>query len=366
MSQSLVKITARVNRMFFPDVMRSLKLIGINHVFVSNARSTLLEKKRMVMPFAKNDMFLHSEPVELVTCIVTPDVEDTTMSLITSKARLGSPGLGSIYSEDLKLEKSYPDYKVDEKVLFSAEKGEFYTSMTYICCTVARGLGDLVSRLALEMGAGVPAITFSTGRGFRDRLGLVRVTIPAEKETIHLAVSTYETPVTIETIIKAAKLDQPGRGFIFYHDIRKGLLNTKLTRGSSGQAATLEQIVSALDGITGGIKWRTAATIVNPTLPKQNFLIGKNLLLIAPEEYSGKLANVAMAAGALGATSERVRYLSSQNEKFNRPSHVAFNMMATTKTAKKIIQDLEHANAFSDEVQAMVFSSNAKAFTFRA
>lgn len=78
------------------------------------------------------------------------------------------------------------------------------------------------------------------------------------------------------------------------------------------------------------------------------------------------LINSLIISSPFFQSTDLVRCLSFTDEKLNRPSHVALNMMTTNKTAKKIIQALDEARAFSDEVQAMVFSSSAKAFTFRA
>jgi hypothetical protein len=50
-----------------------------------------------------------------------------------------------------------------------------------IGCILPRGLGDPIARIALELGTCVPAITFGIGTGLRDRLGLLRIAIPAER-----------------------------------------------------------------------------------------------------------------------------------------------------------------------------------------
>ncbi len=63
----------------------------------------------------------------------------------------------------------------------------FFKELKGITCIVQRGEGDRIAKISLNTGASVPITTHGTGSGVRDKLGLLRITIPPEKELINLA-----------------------------------------------------------------------------------------------------------------------------------------------------------------------------------
>ena len=121
--------------------------------------------------------------------------------------------------------------------------------MTGICCIAHRGDGDLLAKVGLETGSGVPAITFGIGTGLRDKIGLWRVAIPAEKEIVNLVTTSHNAENVMEMMIDIGALDQPGKGFIYLYPIKKGLVDVKAYVGLRRQAASIEQIVTVIDEI---------------------------------------------------------------------------------------------------------------------
>ena len=44
------------------------------------------------------------------------------------------------------------------------------------------------------------------------------------------------------------------------YPVKLGVLNTEITRRMSGHAAGMEQVITAIDHLTGGMKWRRGDT----------------------------------------------------------------------------------------------------------
>lgn len=95
------------------------------------------------------------------------------------------------------------------------------TDVMLITCIVQRGMADTVVQAAQEAGAQGATIYFAQGVGIQERLGLLGVTIDAEKEVIKLMVSSEQADRVFERIYSAAKLDTPGMGLIHLTRLEK-------------------------------------------------------------------------------------------------------------------------------------------------
>jgi nitrogen regulatory protein PII len=88
------------------------------------------------------------------------------------------------------------------------------TDASLITCIVQRGKADDVVKAAQEAGAQGATITFGRGTGVRERLGLLGLTIEAEKEFINIVVANDEVNQIFDKMYVAGQLDTPGMGFI--------------------------------------------------------------------------------------------------------------------------------------------------------
>ncbi|WP_461248354.1 hypothetical protein, partial [Treponema sp. R6D11] len=123
-------------------------------------------------------------------------------------------------------------------------------------CTVSRGSGDELARAVLELGIGVPVVFYGTGAGLRDRLGLMRITIPIEKEIIWFLVPRSDAELVEKNLIPRAKLDVPGNGFLYQCHVHAPVVNLRIRHGARVHAATMEQVIAALDEVRGSSDWR--------------------------------------------------------------------------------------------------------------
>lgn len=96
------------------------------------------------------------------------------------------------------------------------------TDAMMITCIVQRGLADKVVEAAQRAGAHGATIFHARGTGVRQRsLGLLGITVNAEKEVVCIVVASEQADHMFEKIHAAAKLDTPGMGMMYLTHIEK-------------------------------------------------------------------------------------------------------------------------------------------------
>ncbi len=95
------------------------------------------------------------------------------------------------------------------------------TQTCLITCIVQRGIGDKVSKAAIDAGVGGATAFFARGTGTRERLGLLGLAIVPEKEVVLVVCKEGESSHMLDVIAKAAKLDVPGMGIAYMTPIVK-------------------------------------------------------------------------------------------------------------------------------------------------
>ncbi|TAK44654.1 MAG: P-II family nitrogen regulator [Betaproteobacteria bacterium] len=103
-------------------------------------------------------------------------------------------------------------------------KGEFVvlTDAVLITCIVQRGVADAVVNAALKVGAQGATVFYARGTGVRQRhLGVLGVTVNAEKEVIYIVAPSEQADLIFECAYVAGKLDTPGMGMIYVSPLEK-------------------------------------------------------------------------------------------------------------------------------------------------
>lgn len=365
--RSLIQITAVVMKSLFHDVVDALQQSGIDNIYTTAARNTLFESEHEFHLFRlTSQRALTSDAVEILKIIVAPEHEESLMALICDAARLDFPGMGSVYSQDIKLLKANPRLEEQRDLsLHDTYGANLSAELIGISCTVVKGQGNELARVVLETAASVPTITYGVGTGLRDKLGLLRITIPAEKETLNFMVSRYDAAHVFERLIQEGKLDRPGRGFINLFPIRRGKNNTRLTHGRSGQAASMDQMISAIDDLKGNIAWRRSGQIMDETEKSASFA-GLDMTLLTAEAKGYDLVQKLMAAGVPGSTVTKLKLIERNSGSGISRARVACNMLVTEEVLDQAVSILDEADAFGDEIHSVVMTSEVpKAFTYR-
>lgn len=362
------RITAIINKGSLSAVVQALTANGVRHMQVGAGRASALEEPRGLRAILNaGNPSMANDPVDIVTFLVKQSREDQMIALIADAARLSLPGMGSVYSEEVNLINSHDSCGINDVPSLSVKKPENLSSeLIGIGCIVQRGQGDAIARVVLETGATVPTITYGYGTGVRDKLGLLRITIPAEKEVLNLVVSRYDAEVVMELMIAAGKLNQPGRGFIYTHPVRQGIINNQITRGASGHAASMEQIISALDSVKGGIEWRRRAG-GSASLNARQFLGGMvNLSLICNEGQAAGLVKAAMQVGAPGATISKMKSVVRESEgKHVSPAREIAVLIISQNQKNDVVEAIRTSGGFQDASQGEIVACEVpRAFTY--
>jgi len=90
-----------------------------------------------------------------------------------------------------------------------------FTGIALITCMIQRGMADKVVTAARAAGAQGASVQFGRGAGVRERLGLLSITVEAEKEIVQIIVSKEQQDEVFSAMFRAGKLDSPGMGIIY-------------------------------------------------------------------------------------------------------------------------------------------------------
>lgn len=356
---SVKKITAIVNSSVANQVKLAQKLRenGLHSISITSGRTTVLEARTGPLAFLYKDAALSSNPGDIYSFLIEEDLAERAMTFISQTAHLQQPGRGTIYSENVTLLKTH-ELCLEHRA-FSAGNGRetFYPDLMAITCIVQRGQGDQIARIALDTGTCVPAVYFGIGTGLRDKLGLLRITIPPEKEVINVVASAFDGEEVMELMIDAGRLDQPGRGFIYFSRLQQGLVDTKVSAGQSRQAASVEQIIAVIDEMKGGVEWRRKGISGGGSKAKRAYLKDLvDLTLVCDEGRAQDLVVAAMQAGAAGATISKHKLAGTQTGQGKvSPARESSSMIVAEGQIDALLSVLEKAGAFDDRSHGQVF-----------
>ena len=344
------KITLVVNRDFLTrspvEIISELGVKAMGHV---TGRAPVLNENRGVFKkiFRRTGGILQ-RPIDIITFLVEKELELQALQLVAERFKLNISGSGSVYSEKVSVFKSSGGLKVNTELSEPAKKMSMPSQLTGICCIVLRGEGDSVGRIALETGSCVPAITFGQGAGLRDRLGLWRITVPAEKEIVTMIVNSFEAEEIMNIIVDTIRLDQPGKGFIYQFPVSRGLINMKVSSESRSQAASMEQVIIAVDDLKGGTEWRRRRLSTLHSEKRRKLWGGLSEIALSCDEGAGEeYIKLAMDAGAPGATVTGFRCITDKASEIS-PAREKCSMIVSAKDARRIVKELDKAGVFSD------------------
>jgi len=96
------------------------------------------------------------------------------------------------------------------------------TDVVLITCIVQRGVADVVIKAAQRAGAQGATVFYARGSGIRQRrMGVLGVTVNAEKEVVYIVASTDQADRIFEKMYVAGNLDTPGMGMIYMTPVEK-------------------------------------------------------------------------------------------------------------------------------------------------
>jgi nitrogen regulatory protein PII len=348
------KITCEINRNYTFELEKKLNEIGITEFHIQAARSIVLREKISFFGFVSKTK-LDEDPLDIIQFYVDPGNEEFVMSYIINKLNLNLPGKGTIFSEEIEVLQEKNEC-INHIKTGQIENYSPLKNLAGVVCIVQRGNANAIVRNTLNLGYPVPAIAYGIGTGLRDKLGLLRITVPAEKEIIKIVVNKHDLDDIINILIEAGKIDEPGKGFLYIYPIKEGIVNGKIYRGKAKSSASLEQIISALDDLKGNAEWRKRENYKGKADKHTQFL--KNLVdmtIICNEGRSSDFIKAAMSSGAAGATIGKLSYINMKND-------IKSKILHARETANMVVSKIQMDTIIKAVISEGLFDENSHGY----
>jgi nitrogen regulatory protein PII len=295
-SSQITCVVPRQSPTVFHQLLGSL---GVNEFTLQSARRTLLSEHRQrrgVRP-------LLEELVDVARFHIPTKSEDAVVSALTDRFGFGEPGHGSLVIRQTTLSGISPGVPTAERPL---SKAGTMQGLAGLCCIVPRGEGQAIARVSLEAGLCAPVVTYAKGVGSRGKLGLIRITIPVEKEIVTMQLSRHDIDEAFRLVSDVMKLGRPGAGFCYWYPLSGGILDTRIWVGRQPYVASMEQVIATLDVLTGGTTWRRKAERASGIFHERPLTLA-SYTMNGPEGEMEAALSAALEAGAGGATQSLMR-----------------------------------------------------------
>lgn len=331
------RITCAVRPQMSNKANELLSDLAVSPVLVESGRS--VRRRRMPRRFGLGGYSdrIDDSPIEIFQFSLAPSVSRAVMRKLAAALEINQPGRGTVYVQEIR---EFVDMSAglapsrSEQEIDNDSPGLLEDLAVITCIMSMSGSGEELAKLALELGTGVPMVTHGIGTGMRDRLGLLRITVPPQKELVHLLVPELDAEGLIRLLIEKGRLNRPGRGFVYCGPVLRGLLDTSLQIGPQEHTASIEQIIAAIDDLKAHTAWRRRF----PDLREDSgFELRKRcdeITLVCQEEQSGDYVEAALRAGAGGATVARLKRIIMKGKSSTIPRERCTIVVTHSRTAQ--------------------------------
>lgn len=310
-AQNATRITCMIHQRLGGRIAACFAKLGASTVLSENARCMRQRVRKRAFGLPGSVIEYDDAPMEIFRTTVRREAVPAVMQALTAAGDLSTPGRGTLFAQDVI---EYRDTELPPmEATDSASTPGLLRDLRLLTCILSTASGgDLLSRVALQLGACVPVISLGTGTGIRDRLGLLRVTIPPEKQIVSLMVPAHDAGGIQRLLIEEGRLNRPGGGFLYQTPVRQGVADALLRIGHQTHAASIEQIIAAVDELKDGTSWRKRFAGIDEQ--RAHAAYGRSgsfveISFVCAEGRADGLIRAAMNAGAGGVTTSRLRCL---------------------------------------------------------
>ncbi len=354
-------ITCVVNQLIAEKIIDFLKKIEVT-VYDETGRIVreYIQKRPFGLP--GENISYDSTSVKIFRFSVPRKNSKLIMNALIHIGEFQIPGRGTVFSQELmEFSKEPPEFnlQVFKNIVQKFPEYELINDLSYIICVLSDpGSSEQLAKIALELGICVPVITYGTGNDIRDQLGLIRITIPAEKEIVHLVMPEQDSESVIKLLIEQGRLDKPGKGFLYKTPVSSGLIDTRMKIGKQKYAATMEQIIAALDQLKSGTSWRKRldADVESSKLGKSmKSQDNCEISIISDEDRIDILRETCLDVGATGATTSKVTPVLSKKESTRTMIRSAISVPAqiTDNVVDKLLEVSTIKESKTDRIQIL-------------
>ncbi len=309
-------VTCMVHRTLSGQVRNCFQAAGIHALLVESARSIRQRMTARLFGLAGSQAMLDDAPMDIFRATVSRAAAPAVCGKLMDAAELRIPGRGAAFIQDItEINAEEPQPLNENKATIEG----LLSDLALITGIMTRfSDGEALARIALKLGIAVPVVGLGTGTGIRDRMGLLRITIPPEKDVVRLIVPRHDVTAILRLFVEGAQLDRPGGGFLYQTPIRLGLTDPMIRIGQQEHAASIEQIIAAIDDLKGDTSWRKRFGDINDQRQEHGRRLPhgfREIVFVCPEGQAEQFTHSAIGAGAPGVTVTRVNCLNFSDTK---------------------------------------------------
>ncbi|MEP0366241.1 MAG: hypothetical protein ABJN36_02665 [Cyclobacteriaceae bacterium] len=360
-TQEVSHITCIINQDFSKKALSHLCSLGLE---------AYLETGRTLREFVKprglgvtNGAKLRSNQSSIIRLNVPKTLAEKVIESIVAEVELYLPGRGSIFCQDI-IEYSCqePSFGAVRQHKFAkkADHTHFLTDLSYVTCVLSgHESGERLAKAALDLGVCVPLITYGAGNDIRDQLGLIRITISPDKELVHLLIPRQDSESIIKLLVEESQLNRPGRGYMYQTPVSIGLLDTRLKIGKQSHAASIDQIIAAIDTLKQSTDWRKRLDAEIDHNPNRAFLPDNcKISIVSREDAVEELRKAWVNAGAIGAVTSQISRMNPDDKGEMLSGFVISEMSVPDHIKSEVIGNLlevcERLDAEENRIQVTV------------
>lgn len=255
--QAMSTVTAILPRRQLQRVVDAVTADPGSGALLWDARGTLLHEQWY-------KRFLPSiSPAKGILQLLLPDNEvDRMIGIIVDAGKLHLQSTGAIFCtpcDDLYIGADFHRWPVPISPTVVDGSHDLRENLDVIVYIVESDRSDAIARAAIRAGSHGPIVYFGEGRGLRDRLGWLRITKQPVKEIITVITDSADAEAVFAAMAKAGQVHLPGRGFMYRIPVEKGMFNLPSIVAQHQYAANMQQIINAIDHLSGHSHWRDQA-----------------------------------------------------------------------------------------------------------
>lgn len=254
------RITCFLNQELDETLLDMLKQFDVD-VFVESGRTVRLLVNESVLAILGANTKLQSTSVNVYRFTVPRDLSYKMVKSIALACNLELLGRGTVFSQDI-LEFSKKVNYVDEEKLdaFIAKNEDselnLLSELSYLVFVLSNNSSaEKLAKLAINLGICVPLLTYGESNDVRDKMGLIRITVSPLKELVHLVLPEQDSQNIISLLMDEFQMKK-GAGAIYNSPATSGVVDTRMLLGKQNSAASVDQVIAAIDGLKNDTKWR--------------------------------------------------------------------------------------------------------------
>ena len=348
------QITCTIYNPVTEKVLETLKALDVQEYHLQPSRAVVLKRRAGLLGIGAG-IVLEEEPADKILFWVPLADAKAAVQALVAAGDLDVPGHGSVVFEEVEIGRGSAWEEHPLTPVAGTENVVTEENLASLTCTVQRGRGNRIVKAVLGLGVPMPHVTTGEGTGLREKVGLIRVAIPAGKDVVHAVASEHEATDILGSVVDTARLDRFGSGFIYESPIAGGVVNNMVIRGQR-HSASIEQLIGAVDKLTGSTDWRKRSLGGDDPTKRHKYLHDLvSLTLICNEGRASDLVRTALAAGAGGATISKARHARMDGAETSvSAAREMTDLVIGTDIIEDISASLEAAGVFDEEASGFV------------